>query len=145
MNVRRRGDRVVARADDPDDVALRDDVAPSHPGRSELKQRHGVAGAGLDRDRATAVGNGPGERDGARCRGGDGGTELGADVDAAVLPARVRVGAERERAEHLAGDGPGPGGRSRGGRERRRKENRENEHAPHEDRLRRREEQHRRR
>ena len=119
MEVRSGRDPVGALAHGADDRALRHDRAAADAERAELEQRDRVAVRGLDRQRAAAARHGAGERDGA----GRGRAHLGAhgraEVDAAVLPARVGVGGEGERAQQWAVDRPGPGARDRSDGERR--------------------------
>jgi hypothetical protein len=130
VEMRRDGDRVGALAHGPDDGALRHDRAAGDAERAELEQRDRVAVRGLDRQRAAASRHGAGERDGA----GRGCPHLGAhgraEVDAAVLPARVGVGGEGERAQQWAVDRPGPGTRGRSDAEQR-QHGRGGEDSPH--------------
>jgi hypothetical protein len=87
---------LAARADRPDGRALRDGLPLLHGDRAEMHERRGVPVRRLDRDRAAAAGNGSGEGDRAARRRDDALAGASADVDAAMLPARVRVGAEHE-------------------------------------------------
>ncbi|MDQ3065731.1 MAG: hypothetical protein M3R12_01075 [Actinomycetota bacterium] len=130
MHVRGRGDRIDALANDADDRSLGDDAAAQDGHRGELKQRDGVSVSGLNRDRAAAAGNKPGERDGAAGGSDDGRAERGAEVDAAVLAAGVGIGREGERSENRSVDRPGPSTRGRSGDERRQR-NRGGEQPPH--------------
>jgi hypothetical protein len=114
VDVRGLGDRVLARSHGADRDAFADLGSAPDVDRAELEQGHGVAVGRRDRDRAPAAGHGAGKRDGAGRRRADGRAEIGADVDASVLPALVRVGAESERPQHRALDGPRPGCRARG-------------------------------
>ena len=131
VDVRRRRDGVDARADDADDRSFGDHAAARDARRAELQQRHRVAVRGQDRDRPTTARDRAGERDGACCRGDHLASELGADVDATMLPARIGVGAERERSQHRPRRRPDPGVRRRR-RDERRKHDQERESSPHE-------------
>jgi hypothetical protein len=91
-------DRVAALADAAHHGALLHGLALSDEELAELEQRDGVAVRRLERDRLSAARHGPGERDRSRSRGAHVGSELAADVDAAVLATGVRVVAEQERA-----------------------------------------------
>jgi hypothetical protein len=135
MDVRRRGDRIGTVADDTDDRPLSDAAAAQDTRRGELQQRHRVAVLSLDRDRPTATRDRADERDRAGSRGEHRAAELCADVDTAMLPARVRVRAERERSQHRPRRGPRPSVRRRGSGKRR-EQNQTGEKSPHEDRLR---------
>ena len=64
VHVRLARDRVGALSDRADACAFPDLVAALHGDRAELQQRHRVAVTRADRQRATARGNGPGERHG---------------------------------------------------------------------------------
>jgi hypothetical protein len=130
MDVRSGRGRVDALADDADDRPLLDDAAAEHARRAELEQGHGIAVGRLDRDRAAAAGDGADERNRPCGRGEDRAAELSADVDAAVLSARVGVRADRERSQHRACGRPDPGMRRRGGDERR-KQDQDREESPH--------------
>ena len=104
----------TARADGAESGALGHGVVLLHRVRAEMRQRHRQPVGGLDRHRLAARRHRPRVADNtarrrkhgyARCRG--------ADVDAAVLPARVRMrGIEREALEYRAGDRPRPGVRA---------------------------------
>jgi hypothetical protein len=120
VHVRGVRDRVRALADAPDAHALCNRVAPPDRDARELKHGYREAVAGLDRQRAAAVRHRPRERNGAADRCVHGFTNGCADVDAAVLPAGVRIAPEGERAEHRPVDRPRP--RGRGSRNRERKE-----------------------
>ena len=104
--------RVAARAGQGDDRSLRHRLAARDEHLAELEQRHRPAVAGLDRQRPAAAGHRPRERDRPARRRAHRGARLRPDVDPAVEPAEVRVGAEHERPEHGAVDGPRPGGRA---------------------------------
>ena len=102
--------RRAARADGADRVPLPDRRALRDRHRTEMGEGHGERVPGQDRDRLAAGGNAAGERDDARCRSDDRRAGGAADVDAAVLPARVRMrGIEHERCEHGPGHRPRPG------------------------------------
>ncbi len=103
-----------ARPDRPDRRALRDDGALRDVDRAEMRERDGERVGRKDRDALSARGHRPGERDLPGRRRDDGRARRGTDVDAAVLPTRVRVRRiERERREHRAGHGPRPRTRCR--------------------------------
>jgi len=130
VDVRRRRDHVGALADVADDRAFRDEAAAQDARRAELQQRHRKAVGGLDRDRPTAARDRADERDRPRGRSKHRAPELGADVDAAMLPARVAVRAERERSQHRPRCRPDPGVCCRGGGERR-EYDQDREDSPH--------------
>jgi hypothetical protein len=76
--------------------------------RAELQQRHGVAVARADRQRATSRRNGAGEGDGP-CHGcAHRLADDAAHVDPAMLPCGVRVRPEDERSQHRPVDRPRP-------------------------------------
>jgi hypothetical protein len=108
VHVRLAGHRVGTLTDRADARSLGDLVSSIHGDRGELQQGHGVAVARSDRQRTTASGNGPGERHDPRSRRAHRFAERAADVDAAVLSARIRIRAEDERAEHGPVERPGP-------------------------------------
>jgi len=101
-------DRVGALADRADPRSLGDLLTALHDDRSELQQGHGVAVARADRQRATATGNGSGERHGSRSGRAHRLAERTAHVDPAMLPCRVRIRAEDEGSEHRPVDRPRP-------------------------------------
>jgi hypothetical protein len=113
MDVRLTRDGVDTRPDDADGCSLGNLVASPDRDCGELKQSDREPVRGLDRERATAVGKRTGERDSARCRRTNGRTDRRAHVEAAVLPAGVRVVAEREAPEHRPVDRPRPSARRR--------------------------------
>jgi len=105
-----------ARTDRRDDRPFRHRRALRDPERAEVRERDGEPTRRLDRDRLAARRNRARERHDAahgrehrragRCT----------DVDAAMLPARIRLRpVEGERLQDRPGDGPGPG--TRQGRE----------------------------
>ncbi len=99
---------VGALADRADARALPHLVAALHCDRAELQQRHGVAVARADRQRATSRGNGAGEGDGPCHRCAHRLAHGAADVDPAMLPCGVRVRPEDERPQHRPVDRPRP-------------------------------------
>ena len=119
MDVRHVHLRVAGRPDRADPVALRHGGAPGDRQRAEVGERHRVAVPSDDRHAEAARRDAAGERDGSGGGGDHRRAGLACDVDSPVLPARVRVGADRERAHHGAGDGPAPGERQGRGREHR--------------------------
>ena len=120
VHVRRVRDRVRALADAPDAHALRNGVAAPDRDARELEESHGEAVTRLDRQRAAAVRDRARERDGAANGRVHGVANGRADVDPAMLAARVGVIAEDERAQDRPVDRPRP--RTRGSRERERPE-----------------------
>ena len=94
MDVRLGRGRVDALADDADRSSFDDRVTPRNVRGAELEQSDCVPVGRLDRDGAAARGDEAGEGDGAAHGRERGGPHLRADVDAAVLPARIGVGAE---------------------------------------------------
>jgi len=129
MDVRIGHLRLVGRADRPDDVAFRDRGALAHRRRAEVDERDGQAVAGLDRHREAVLRDGARERDAAGRRCADTLAKTAADVDSAVLAARVRVVAERESAQDRPFDGPAPC--APGGRDDERGDERREQGAPH--------------
>ena len=127
VHVRHRELDVAARPDRADARALEDGGAARHANRAEVQERHGVAVLCLDRHALATVRDRAGEADDASCGRAYGRARGAGDVDAAMLPRRVRVTlAEREAAQDVAVGRPGPR-RGRGNEEKRR------EDAEHED------------
>jgi hypothetical protein len=127
VNVRNRELDLAARTDRADARALVHARTASDGDRAEVQERHRVAVLGLDRHALATVRDGAGEADGASCGREHGGARVTRNVDAAMLPRRVRVAlAEREAAQDVAVGRPGPR-RGRGNQEKRR------EDAEHED------------
>jgi hypothetical protein len=125
VHVRRVRDRVRALADASDAHAFRNRVAAPDRDTRELEEGHGEAVARLDRQRTAAVGDRARERDGAADRRVHGVADGRADVDPAMLAARIGVTAEDERAQDRPVDWPRP--RARGSRERERAEHDEDQ------------------
>jgi hypothetical protein len=98
--------RVAARTEGADHSSLVDHVALGHRDRLEMEERDGVAVRREDRDAAAVDRDGARERDGAGGGTADGRAGIAADVDAAVLPGRVAIRAELERAENRSVGGP---------------------------------------
>ena len=96
-----------------DDGAFVDERSAESEELAQLEQRDRPAVVGPDGDRLPSAGHRPRERHRAGGRRADGRAGLGADVDAAVLPARVRIVSERERTQDRAGHRPGPAVRRR--------------------------------
>jgi hypothetical protein len=98
-------------------LTLGDRLAPTNVQLAEVRQRRFVL-TGRDRHSEAVDRCRPGERD----RTGDGRTKARraaqGDVDAAVLPTRVRIAAHREPAQYRAVGGPRPGPRRRAGHQR---------------------------
>jgi hypothetical protein len=107
--------RLGARPDRPDRVALGDHQALVDEQRAQLGVRHREAVRSPDRDHAPVAGHRPGERDHTRGGSPHRGVDRRPDVDAAVLPARIRVGAVAEWPDDQAVDGPQPRSRRRRG------------------------------
>jgi hypothetical protein len=101
--------RDPTRPDRADDGALRNGVAALDGERAEVHQRGRVAERRLDRHRLSARRHGAGERDHAACRRQHARPGRRAEIDAAVLPARVRMRTvEREGTKDGAVDRPRP-------------------------------------
>jgi hypothetical protein len=113
VDVRLGRGRIAARADAGDEDSLFDGVALRNQQLSELQERNGVAVGRLDGERLPATGNDAGEGHGSGRRRPDVRAELAADVDPAVLVARIRVGAEHERPQNRPGGRPCPRVRGR--------------------------------
>jgi len=131
MDVGLDGDRIGAVAAATDEGALLHGRSACDQRLGELEQRDRVAVGGLDRERPSALRERAHEGDGSGRGREHVGSDGRAEVDAAVLPACVRIGTERERPQHRPGDGPGPAEGRRGERERRERD-RGNEHLSHE-------------
>jgi hypothetical protein len=108
MDVRTTPLRDATRAGPRDGLTLRNRGALCDVRLSEVAQRDGVAVSGQDRDRLAVGRHRAGERHRAGRRREDVFTGLRSHVDASVLAGRVRVGPERERAQHLAARRPAP-------------------------------------
>jgi len=105
--------RLAARADRADDLALRDRRPHANGNRPQVDERDRVPVLGADRQAAALARHLPRERDHARRGSAHVGTARRADVDAAVLPAGVRVVVSYERPQHRAIHRPAPRGRAR--------------------------------
>jgi hypothetical protein len=105
----RRGDVGAGRADRPDHRALRHGAVALDSDRGEMDEGDRVPVAGCDRHRQAVGRNGAGERDRATPGRQDRFALRAADGDAAVLAARVRVGAELELLQHRPRGRPRPG------------------------------------
>jgi hypothetical protein len=104
------------RPDRPDRRPFANRVTLRNGERAEMDECHRVAVVGLDRDDLSARGHRPRERDVARSRRQYGSAAISADVDAAMLAARIRIAAVDERLEHVSRRRPRPavsGGRQR--------------------------------
>jgi len=116
----------------PDRRAFVDGCALLDTDRAEVDERDGKPVCRLDRHAATMRRERPGERHGARGGCADSSPFGAGDVDATMLAACVRIGAQGERSEHgsVSGPCPGPGGCA----ERQRSERRhaDNEESVHE-------------
>jgi hypothetical protein len=99
----------TARADRADDRALCHGSPAPDLDRAKVHQRRRVAKGRLDRHRLAAGGHGAGERDDAPHRGAHVRPRRRAEIDAAMLPACVRMRTiEREGTKDWAVDGPCP-------------------------------------
>jgi hypothetical protein len=98
----------AARADGGDRVPFTHRRPAPDGNGAEVEQGHGVAVRRLDRERPPTRRHGPGERDDAARRRDHRGAGRRADVDSAVETARIRIGAEVERAQNRPLHRPGP-------------------------------------
>jgi hypothetical protein len=100
----------AARPDGPDDRAFRHERPAHDPDRPEVDERGCVAGRRLDRHRLAPVRHRASERDHSALRGVYWAAARSAQIDAAMLAARVRVRVvEHKRPQHRTVDGPRPG------------------------------------
>jgi len=113
VDVRLRPLGIAARADRADDFTLRDLSPDRHAGRAEVHERDRPAVRSSNRQAQTLVRRSPGERDDPARGRTDVRACRGADVDAAMLAARVRVVSRDERPQHGTVDGPCPRRRPR--------------------------------
>lgn len=113
VDMRPRGDEVVARAKGAHGLPLGDRLRGLDGQGRELQQRRGEAVARQDRDGSPTIRHGPRKRDDAGGRGAHALAELATDVDTPVLAPGVRIGAEPERAHDGARHRPRPGVRRR--------------------------------
>jgi hypothetical protein len=118
VHVRLRMLTLAAGADGADDVALGDWRADPHTSGAKVHERDRVTICGADRQRHSGSGNHPDEADRARRRRSHLGAARGADVDASMLSAQVRVVVGPEALQDGSVDRPGPRIRFRGGGER---------------------------
>jgi hypothetical protein len=101
--------RIARWAERPDAVACSDRRALCDGDRAEVNERHGIPIGCEDREALAVRRNGPSERHAAGDRCPDRTCSWPADIDATVLPRRIRVGGvERERCEYDTIDGPYP-------------------------------------
>ena len=101
--------RHAARPDGADDGPLPKRGPALDGDRPEVHERRRVTERRLDRNRPSAGRDGAGERHDTLCRRAHGRPGRRAEVDAAVLSARIRVGTiERERAKDRPVDRPRP-------------------------------------
>jgi len=106
----------AARPHRSDDSTFAHGRAALDADRAEVDERRGVPGRRLNGDGLAARRHGPREGDHARRRREDFGPARRADVDAAMLAGRIRMGViERERMQDGSIDRPGPGLRRRNG------------------------------
>ena len=113
VDVRLSRDPVLALADRADRRAFFDGVAAHDRGSAELQQRHRVAVVRPERHHAAPVRDAAHEPDRAGHGRPNRRVDRGGDVDSPVLPTRVRIALEHERAEHRTVDGPAPRARIR--------------------------------
>jgi hypothetical protein len=100
----------AARPDRPDDRAFSHERPAHHCDRPEVDERGGVAERRLDRQRLTPGRHRSRERNDSLRRGEHRAAARSAEIDAAMLAARIRVRVvERKRPQHRTVDGPGPG------------------------------------
>ena len=113
MNVRHVVLQGAARTDGGDRRSFTHRVTPLRSRRAEMRQRHRVAVASLNRQRPTADRHRACERDNPRDRRQHRGSRGSADVDTAVLAGRVGVITELELLHHRPVGRPRPccGGR----------------------------------
>ena len=109
---------VGAGSDRADARALDDGLPLGDGGGAEVRQRDGVAVGCRDREDEPVARHPPHERHVARRGRARGSALRTADVDATVLTACIRIGAEGERPQHRAVRGPTPRARTSGQRER---------------------------
>jgi hypothetical protein len=91
--------RLAARADGADGVALGHLDPLAHCQRAEVDEGRRVAVGGLDGDGEAVPGHAAREGDSARRRRRHRRARLAGDVDASMLPGRVRIGPEEERSQ----------------------------------------------
>ena len=108
VDVRRRPFDVATAAGDSHGIALGDGCALLDADLAEVREGDGVA-VELDRHGTTRGRDDTGERDDPRRGRPDGFASIPGDVDTPVLAGRVRVGAERVGAKHVAVQRPRPG------------------------------------
>jgi hypothetical protein len=109
--------RVPGRAGLSEDVPFRDNVAATDVQFAEMRQCRLVL-ARRDRDRQAVRRDRPGEGHRAGYGRPEHGSAAQRDVDASMLPGRIRVAAHREPAQHWPFCGPGPRPRGRAHSER---------------------------
>ena len=102
-------DGVDARANCPDYRSLLDSRVAHDRCGAELEEGHGESVGRENGDDAAAVRHGADERHGAGRGCANALSFRRADVDPPMLPGRVRVGGERERAQHRPVYRPCPG------------------------------------
>jgi hypothetical protein len=114
--VRLRHVRIPGEACCAENESLVDVCAAFHADRAEVEQRHGLPQRGLEGDRPASAGDGACERDDAFGRCEHGRADRGRDVDATMLPGRIRMAAvEIEAAQDVPVHRPGPGAGGSGG------------------------------
>jgi hypothetical protein len=110
VDERHRQRRLAARPDRADRFALDDRRTSRDLERAQVEQGDGESARCQERQRLAPVGNGSGERHGGVDRRPHGRSRGGPDVDAPVLPGRLRIRVvEVERPQHRAFDRPRPG------------------------------------
>jgi hypothetical protein len=113
VDVRLGSFRLAARADRPHDLPLADRRPGRQGDRSQVHEGDRVAVLGADRQTEPLARQPAGEGDDPRGRSAHLGARRSADVDAAVLAARVRVVPQDERTQHRPLDRPAPRSRAR--------------------------------
>jgi hypothetical protein len=105
---------LAARADRPHDLSIADSRSNGQGNRSQVDEGDGIPVLGADRQAEPLARQPAGVGDDPLGRSAYFGSRRRADVDAAVLTARIRVAAGDERAEHRPLDRPAPRSRMRG-------------------------------
>jgi hypothetical protein len=114
MDVRLRSFGLAARADRPHDLSFADSRSNGQANRSQVDEGDRIAVRGADRQAEPLAREPACVGDDPRGRSAYLGSGRRADVDAAVLAARIRVAAGDERPEHRPVDRPAPRSRTRG-------------------------------
>ena len=113
MGVRLRSLGLATRADRPYDLSFADSRSDGQANRSQVDEGDRIPVLGADRQAEPLARQPAGVGDDPRGRSAYVGSRRRADVDAAVLAARIRVVAGDERPEHRSLDRPAPCSRTR--------------------------------